>query len=226
MTLRSHIAMPIRQLVRAGLTQVLPRRRYLVRGPRRSRRICLTFDDGPHPELTPQYLDLLAALGVRATFFLVGQNAEQFPELARRILTDGHAIGNHSYSHPNRGSVSRRQMAEDMRLGAEVIAAASGQQPTLYRPPRGAVTAADLCAFLYSNLTVVLWNKDPKDFACRREHEVSDWFSACPPGSGDIFLLHDVHPHSLTALPRLVAQARQAGLDFTTIDEWTGSPPK
>jgi peptidoglycan-N-acetylglucosamine deacetylase len=226
MRLRSQISMPVRQFIRAGLAQVLPRRRYLVRGPRRSRQVCLTFDDGPHPELTPRYLDLLAALGVRATFFLVGRNAEQFPELVRRMLTDGHTVGNHSYTHPNRGSVTRRQMAEDIRRGAEAIAAVCGQQPTIYRPPHGAVTAAELCRLLCSNLTVVLWNKDPKDFACQREHEVSDWFGAQPPESGDVILMHDVHPHSLDALPQLVAQARQARLDFGTVSEWTGPKVK
>jgi peptidoglycan/xylan/chitin deacetylase (PgdA/CDA1 family) len=117
-------------------------------------------------------------------------------------------------------------MNEDMRRGAEAIAAVCGQSPTLYRPPFGAVSAADLCKLLWSDLTLVLWNKDPKDFACQRGQAASDGRAPPPLDGGDIVLLHDVHPHSLAMLPDLVAQAHRAGLEFGTISEWTRPRPR
>src|SRR5436305_246824 len=89
----------LRQVCRYGLAAMLPRRVYLTHGPRRGREMCLTFDDGPHPDLTPRLLDLLADLQVRATFFLIGQEAEKYPEIVRRIAAEGHTVGNHTYSH-------------------------------------------------------------------------------------------------------------------------------
>lgn len=209
-----------RQLVRAGLAATLPRRCYLVRGPRRSRAICLTFDDGPHPVHTPHYLDLLAARQVRATFFVIGENAARHPDLVRRMVADGHAVGNHSYSHPRREDLSARAMAQDIRRGADVIRDICGVAPTLYRPPRGVLAARDLWHLGWSGHTVVLWNQDPKDFSRQDSREVVDWFRARPPESGDVVLLHDVHPFSLAALPELISSARQRNLAFSTIHDW------
>jgi peptidoglycan-N-acetylglucosamine deacetylase len=218
----AHKVSRTRQWMRAGLAAVLPRRSFLVRGPRTSRSVCLTFDDGPHPVYTPQYLDLLAAHKATATFFVVGQNVERFPDLVRRMVAEGHTVGNHTYSHPRREELTARRMAEDVRRGADVIRGVCGTTATLYRPPRGKVTAADLCGLVWSRQTVVLWNRDPKDFARRSGQEVINWFRAHPPESGDLILLHDVHPHSLAVLPEVIGLARRRGFEFASVSRWTG----
>jgi peptidoglycan-N-acetylglucosamine deacetylase len=212
----------IRQLARAALAAAIPRRSFLVRGPRRCRSICLTFDDGPHPEFTPRYLDLLAEHQVPATFFVVGQNAERHPGLVRRMLADGHAVGNHTYSHRRRAELSTRGMAEEIRRGAQAVRDVCGQFPSLFRPPGGKVTAADLWGLFWSGQTVVLWNQDPKDFAGHDGQEVVDWFRSHTPQSGDLVLLHDVHQHALVALPEVISTARRNGIGFASICDWAG----
>src|SRR4051812_443266 len=147
-----------RQAVRRTLALTLPRRVYITHGPGRSRAVCLTFDDGPHPELTPRLLDLLARLGVPATFFVIGQEVEKYPELVRRMVAEGHTVGNHSYSHPARESISPREAAAEVTECAMVLARLLGKPPTLYRPPRGKVTARDLWRLWRTGMTTVLWN--------------------------------------------------------------------
>src|SRR5262245_55440479 len=89
----------LRQLAREALGLLLPKHRFALRGRRCDGAIHWTFDDGPHPEHTPRVLDVLAESGASATFFVVGQQAEKYPELVRRIVHEGHAIGNHTWSH-------------------------------------------------------------------------------------------------------------------------------
>lgn len=210
-----------RQAARRGLAAALPRRVYITHGRPQSRAVCLTFDDGPHPELTPRLLDLLAALRVPATFFVIGREAERHPELVRRMAAEGHAVGNHSYSHPPRESLSARQAAAEVAGCAGVLAGILGRPPALYRPPRGKVTAGDLWRLWRAGTTTVLWNADPKDYAKGTAAEVRAWFRTRPPAAGDIILLHDVCPHALEVLPDLVGEARGRGLGFGTVPEWT-----
>ena len=108
------------------------------RARRAGRRVALTFDDGPDPQRTPAVLDLLARQGVRATFFVVGARAEAHPELVRRMATEGHVVGNHSYTHSWRFPLRSlgRTMEELCRTG-EVLHRITGRQPRLFRPPFG-----------------------------------------------------------------------------------------
>ena len=89
----------IRQAVRNGLAAILPRSVYLTQGPKVSHSLCLTFDDGPDPEITPRLLDLLGNFQIPATFFPIGRCAEKYPSIIRRMATEGHSIGSHTYSH-------------------------------------------------------------------------------------------------------------------------------
>jgi peptidoglycan/xylan/chitin deacetylase (PgdA/CDA1 family) len=210
----------LRQGAKQGLAAVLPRRWFLVRGPRRSGAVCLTFDDGPDPEATPRVLDVLAHAGVPATFFVIGREAERHPDLVRRMAAEGHAVGSHSYSHPAREDLTSRELTDEAARGAGVVAGILGKPPPLYRPPRGKVTAADLWRLWRAGLTTVLWNADPKDFSRPTADEVRDWFRARPLRGGDLVLLHDTCPHAPAVLPELIAGARDRGLAFTTVEAW------
>lgn len=183
--------------------------------------VCLTFDDGPHPELTPRLLDVLAELRVRATFFLIGREVEKFPEVVRRMIVEGHSVGHHSYSHPPRRSISARGAAEETARGAEAVAAVLGKPAKLYRPPGGKLTGRDLLRLWRDGFTTVLWNVDPKDYNKHTADEVRLAFTTRPLESGDLVLLHDNSPLAIEFLPDLVASGRREGLDFVTVDSWT-----
>jgi peptidoglycan/xylan/chitin deacetylase (PgdA/CDA1 family) len=121
---------------------VAPWSQFLVRSvcrlPQRDRVVAFTFDDGPDPVTTPQVLDLLARHGAKATFFVVGSRAAAHPELVRRIVAEGHAVGSHTYDHAHtfHFGAPGRQRAEVER-GIAAVAAVTGKPPTLFRPPQG-----------------------------------------------------------------------------------------
>jgi len=198
----------------------LPRRMLLAHGPASSRSVCLTFDDGPHPEHTPRLLDALKAHGIVATFFLIGRCAEQYPAIARRIADEGHAIGNHSFTHELNRRVSSRELIEEMRQTNRLFTEIIGDASPLYRPVQGKVSASSLLKLWRARQTVVLWNVDPKDYARESSEEVRDWFQEHPLRSGDMVLMHDNHPHAAEVIPDLAASARERGLTFSTVDSW------
>ncbi len=223
--LRSQRPSAWRQGLRRALAVAVPRSLYLLSGPAADGNVCLTFDDGPHPEHTLHLLDVLAQHGVRATFFVIGRHAEQYPDLVRRISAEGHEVGNHSFSHAEPGQTSARQLIDDVCRGRQLLASLLGRAPRLVRPPKGKVTAAKLGGLWWSRQTVVLWNVDPKDYACRSADELAAWFESHPLQGGDLVLLHDSQPHAAVVLPALIADARRRGLHFVTVSQCLNRVP-
>lgn len=213
---------PLRQAVRWALGTVLPRRRFLVRGPRSSQAICLTFDDGPHPEHTPRLLDALAAAAAPATFFVIGERAKHHPDLVRRIVADGHDLGHHSFTHGEPSQTSSHELLDEVRRTRALLADLTGVVPRLFRPPHGKVTAGKLLALLREGETVVLWNVDPKDFQAGSAQEVESRLAAHALQGGDVVLLHDTSPHAAEILPRLARGVREQGLRLATVGAMTG----
>jgi peptidoglycan/xylan/chitin deacetylase (PgdA/CDA1 family) len=211
-----------RRAARNALSASLPTRLFLTHGPARSRSVCLTFDDGPHPVHTPRLLDLLQERGVRATFFVVGRQVERYPEIVRRMVSAGHAVGNHTFSHGDPGAVTSRQLIDEVRRTDDLLAPILGRVPRLFRPPHGKVTASKLFRLWGASRTVVLWNADPKDYSRSDAAEVLGWFGARPLRGGDIVLMHDNIPHSIDALPVLIEGAHERGLVFATPTDWIG----
>lgn len=212
---------PLRQLVRRALTSALPTPLFITRGPSRSRSLCLTFDDGPHPETTPRVLDVLAREQTRATFFVVGREAERYPEIVKRMEGEGHAVGHHSYSHPNPMAVPGLAMVQDARRSNQVLRAVLGHPVRFYRPPHGKLRPLDFLAGWAQRQALVLWNVDPKDFAQPSAEHIVEWFAARPLRGGDLILMHDVAAHTAAALPSIIAGARRSGLQFERIEAWT-----
>jgi peptidoglycan/xylan/chitin deacetylase (PgdA/CDA1 family) len=151
----------------------------------------LTFDDGPHRNATPAILDTLAARGVKATFFVVGSMAAASPGIVRRASTEGHRIGNHSWSHPNLTTLSREQVTSQLARTNETITQATGASPTEWRPPYGATNALVEAAARDVGLpSMVLWTVDPRDWADPPATTVRDRvLQAVRPNS--TVLLHD-----------------------------------
>jgi len=189
-------------------------------GPPGSRSVALTFDDGPDPVHTPAVLDRLRALGVRATFFVVGAKAAAHPALVARIAGDGHEVGHHSYAHTPPHDTSARALLAEARRTSSLIEGVLGRRPSLFRPPHGKLTPGKLLGLWALGQTVVLWNRDPKDFACGAVEPIRRWFEQEPLAGGDIVLLHDVHAHVAPALHAVVERAARLGLGFATPSEW------
>jgi len=209
---------PVRQLFRWALAAALPRRLFLTSGQQRSRQVCLTFDDGPHPEHTPPLLDALAALNAKATFFLIGREAELYPEIVRRIAADGHSIGNHTWTHRYPHSLSGEEFAGEVQQTRTLLSFIAGADSSLVRPPHGKITAGQMLRLWRRRETIVLWNHDPKDFACQSAEVLSAAFRERPVEGGDVVLLHDNHPHAHAVVRDVVVDARARGLSFATID--------
>jgi peptidoglycan/xylan/chitin deacetylase (PgdA/CDA1 family) len=215
----------VRQLVRSAMAATLPRRWFVVSGPRRSGAVCLTFDDGPHPEHTPRVLGALRDAGVPATFFVIGERAERYPDLLRRIVADGHVVGHHTYCHTDPRRTSAGQMIEEVRRTRAVLERVIGAAPILFRPPHGKLTPLKLARLWREGLAVVLWNVDPRDYARVSQDDLRLWFRGNPLTGGDIVLLHDNQPHGAGALSELIETTRDRGLTFTTPLNWNGTPP-
>lgn len=216
---------PWRQFARRALAVSLPRPLFITQGPRSSRSVCLTFDDGPHPEHTPRVLDALAQEGVKATFFVIGRRAERHPDIVKRMVSEGHLVGHHSHTHPDPMATPSAVMHLEARRATETLGTILGQPVRFYRPPHGKVRAWDFAGVWALKQTIVLWNVDPKDFAQPTSHQITDWFRARQLRGGDLVLLHDTAPHTAASLPAIVSQARAAGLHFGGLEPWTGWIP-
>lgn len=213
-----------RQWARLGMAAVLPRWAFMVSGPANSRQVCLTFDDGPDPSHTPRTLEMLRSLGVSATYFLLGKQAAAHPNLVCRIAAEGHAIGNHTFTHFPAEQVSSRQFFEETMRTHRLLADLVSPPHRLLRPPYGKLTAGKLSQCWRTGHTVVLWNNDPKDFASHSAQQVRDWFDEHPLMGGQIVLLHGCCRYLREVLPDVICDARRRGLEFTTVDTWVRSP--
>jgi len=198
----------------------LPRRLFMTHGPPSSGAVCLTFDDGPHPEYTPRLLLILSELGVPATFFLVGQEAERFPGIVRQIAAAGHVVGNHTFEHRDPTLMPSGSFLAEVLRNRTLLRELSGQKVDLFRPPYGRLTISMLLGLWRARQTVVLWNVDPKDYSQPDPEHLYHQFNDRPLRGGDLVLFHDRFPHGLSVLPSLIQEARERGLTFTSPQEW------
>ncbi len=217
----------IRQMTKAILTACIPRRRLLVRGPRSTNQrptLALTFDDGPHPEHTPRLLDRLNDLGLVATFFVIGRNAEDQPEQIRRIAAAEHEIANHTYSHSEPSQTSATVFLDEIRQTDRLLSDMTGRVPATVRPPKGELNWSKLRGLWREQKTVALWNVDPKDYRMTSTTEMNRWSETYEPNDGDVILLHDIHPYAVHAIEGLASRGVFERFETTTIANWLEQP--
>ena len=143
--------------------QWLPTRWVLTRGSRRRRVLYLTFDDGPHPEHTPVLLDLLAKHRVRATFYLIGQQVERHAEVVRRIVSEGHGLGNHSWSHPHFDRLPLAEQRREIEHTERLLARFDGLARHDFRPPRGVMPVPMVLDCIRRGRRIAFWSYDSLD---------------------------------------------------------------
>lgn len=149
----------------------------------------LTFDDGPHPEATPRVLDILAARGIKALFFLIGANVRKHPALARRIASEGHAIGNHTYDHPRLLFKPDDYHRDQIVRTNDALHDATGVVPRYFRPPYGWMGPAAYRTAHRLGQEIVLWDVDSGDFRGSVSASVARTIRSVRAGS--IVLFHD-----------------------------------
>src|SRR5437879_11290752 len=179
--------------------------------------IAMTFDDGPSATLTPKLLDILAAHQIKATFFVIGENVAEHPEIVARAAREGHEIGNHSWSHPNFGKMSDDGVRSQLQRTDDAIKSATGARPTLLRPPYGSITAREKRwindQFGYQ---IILWDVDPYDWKRPGPSVVRNRIlKETQPGS--IVLSHDIHPGTIEAMPSTFDALEAKGFRFVTV---------
>jgi len=210
----------VRQAVKALLTAGLPPARWLVRGPRGrlsdAPTLSLTFDDGPHPEHTPRVLDALQEFGQRATFFVVGRQAVRYPEIVRRIVDEGHTLGNHTFTHGEPSDTTPTQFLDEVLCMRDLLSLWTDAPCRWMRPPKGELGWSKLRGLWKTDHTIVLWNVDPRDYRMSSAAEVDRWCRGYRPRHGDIVLLHDNRP----AAADIVANWGRLGL----FDRWRSVP--
>ncbi|ACQ78378.1 polysaccharide deacetylase [Beutenbergia cavernae DSM 12333] len=179
--------------------------------------LALTFDDGPGPH-TQRLLDELAAAGVPATFFLVGQNAASRPELVAAIAAAGHQIGNHTWNHPDLTGLDAASVRDQLDRTASAIRDASGVTAPLVRPPYGAIDDDVRAVLAQRGSPAVLWSVDTEDWRHRDAAETTRRaVEQAEPGA--VVLLHDIHPSTVEAVPGIVQQLTDAGYTFVTVSQ-------
>lgn len=177
----------------------------------------LTFDDGPDPLYTGTVLDILQAKSIKATFFILGQNAKQNPDLLKRILNEGHEIGNHGYSH----SYIPNKFIDELILTDELVYQSLNQHTLYYRPPGGIITKSIVKEVADKGQILTLWSIDSKDWQNPgpkqiEQNVVKDIF----PGS--IILLHDGgenREQTIQALTGIIEHLQQQGYRFVTLSD-------
>ena len=181
--------------------------------------IAMTFDDGPQEKLTPKLLDLLAQHHVKATFFVIGQNVAEHPEIVARAAREGHEIGNHSWSHPNLAKMSEESIRRQLRQTDDAIRDAIGRRPTLMRPPYGNLTTRQK-QWVHQEFgyRIILWDVDPFDWKRPGPAVICNRImTETRPGS--IVLSHDIHAGTIQAMPDTLNQLEAKGYKFVTVSE-------
>lgn len=179
------------------------------------KKIALTFDDGPHPVYTPEMLDLLKEKDVKATFFLLGEQVEKYPDIVKRMNEEGHLIGNHSYKHEQLSKLSSVQACSQVNRTNELIYSITGKYPEYLRPPFGDWKDDLDCEV---NMVEVLWDVDTLDWSSQNKDKVVSKVMKNIE-EGDIILMHDSYESTVEATAEIIDRLQEDGYEFVTVDE-------
>lgn len=184
--------------------------------------VALTFDDGPNPDTTPELIRILGSKDVSATFFMLGQNAEYYPEIVKQLADEGHELASHSYSHPMLTTLDADSLKNEVRKTDRAIFQASGKLPTSLRPPYGAIDATSAAVI---GKPIIQWDIDSYDWDSKNTEatvqQVKNTIHA-----GGIILMHDIHPSTVKAVGKIIDDLRQQGYEFVTVSQLLSNQEK
>ena len=191
-------------------------------------KIALSFDDGPHPTYTREILSVLRNFDIKATFFVIGENAKYYPDVLCQITEEGHEIGNHTFTHSLKKNISEKTLTEELKKSRDTIKSICGYDVKLFRPPGGILNNKVKDTVSGLGYKIVLWNIDTKDWA----HSSVDTITKnvlSNTKSGSIILFHDyIYKNSPTveALEKIIPKLKEQGYYFVTIGELIDSDKK
>lgn len=199
----------------------------LTNGLGTKREVALTFDDAPDPIYTPKILDILKNKGVKATFFLVGKRVQAHPEIVKRMVQEGHIIGNHSYSHAKLTNLNNGAFHKQIMKTDQLIKKITGYSPAIVRPPYGAVTLPQIKWLVSQHKKIVNWNVDSLDWKGLKADQVeTNVITHVHPGS--IILQHSGTGNggdlsgTVNALPKIIDELRNEGYKIVTVPQLLG----
>ena len=192
-------------------------------GPGFGNKLALTFDDGPSPGVTERVLDELNKREMRATFFLIGAKVDASPDLAKRIVAEGHDVANHTYTHPRLAGMGDTAVEQQLVRCQDAIARHTGVTPVWFRPPYGAFRREQGIIASRLGLGVAYWSVDPQDWRKPGSAAIANRvLSASQPGS--IILLHDLHPMTADAVPAIFDGLAERSFTTAPFHSFVGSP--
>lgn len=177
--------------------------------------VALTFDDGPHPVYTPMMLDVLKEKNVKATFFLLGEQVEKYPEIVKRMSEEGHLIGNHSYKHERLSKLSDVQACAQVNRTNELIYNITGKYPEYIRPPFGEWKKHLDCS---TSMIEILWDLDTLDWSSQNKAKIVNKV-VTNVEEDDIILMHDGYESTVSATKEIIDTLQKEGYEFVTVDE-------
>jgi peptidoglycan-N-acetylglucosamine deacetylase len=225
-----------KERVRYPVSNVILQQRYpetvVLRGPQTVNAVALTFDDGPDPRFTPQVLDILKENNIKATFFLMGSRAQAYPDLVKRIINEGHIVGNHTYWHPNlvkQGDIAT--LKTEVQRSEDELANLIGYRTKLFRAPYGFLYNELVEELRDMNYTVAGWSVDSLDWQESPPEQITyNVMSNIHPGA--VILLHDGaawdedRTNTIQSLRQIIPAIREQGLKFETLPQLLAIPYK
>jgi peptidoglycan/xylan/chitin deacetylase (PgdA/CDA1 family) len=189
---------------------------FIKSGPTDGQRIALTFDDGPTPGVTDRILDELKRRKLHATFFMIGQRIATAPDLARRVLAEGHDVGNHTFTHPNLTKLPDQEVEAEIQKTQDIMDEMLNYRAAWFRPPYGALRQNQAGLLAKRGLDVVLWSVDPSDWSQPGEAKiVGTVLAETKPGS--IILCHDVHRQTADGIGPILDGLAERGFSPKTL---------
>lgn len=185
--------------------------------PTRRNLVAMTFDDGPHPTLTPALLDILKARRIRATFYVIGRNVARYPDIVKRMVDEGHEIGNHTWRHPFLTQLGTKSVLSELDRTSEAVYKAVQRIPVTMRPPYGALSRNQR-AMIHKEreMPTILWSVDPEDWRRPGSTVVASRIvGGAKPGA--IILSHDIHAPTINAMPAALDGLIAKGYRFATV---------
>jgi peptidoglycan/xylan/chitin deacetylase (PgdA/CDA1 family) len=180
--------------------------------------VALTFDDGPHPVTTALLLNVLKSYGIHATFFVVGQKAEEYPELLRRIQRGGHQVACHTYSHDNLTCLSSHEANNELTYWERNVDGVVGHGSRFLRPPGGDFDQKTISMIRQRGYVLSLWSVNPGDWHMPPPHAIVNYIMGkVHPGA--VILMHDDGLNTIRALPTVIKDLRHRGYSFVTLEE-------